>query len=728
MKVNSSVYSIFKNEDPFKVLPTLEGTSFRNITNRQTKRVEINGQPYFLKYHHGVGWKEILKNLINGQMPVLTAKDEYKALTLLQSHNIAVPKIYGFGQTGLNPAAKKSFILLESIEPSISLEDLVLRWHKNPPSFQEKKYIIEQVALTARSVHEVGVFHRDMYICHFLLPSDKPVLEAKLTLIDFHRAQCFKKIPLKYLKKDLAGLYFSALMADLTKKDLLRFIKLYYNCPLKKIDAKTWRFLDKVKKRAFAVYSKVYGFKPQKNQSAIEELIRPGSIIRLQQHATLRVTEILRVHPQKRMVVKGICNNKSVVAKIYIHNIKRQYHASREEKGVANLVAAKIATPKLLFKTEATEYPFSLLVYEALTPTVNSKEITFEKDKTLVLKLIEIIAQHHTVGIIQNDLHCGNFLITDDVIYTLDGDQIKATTDKNKQIDNLSLFLAQFATLTAENRQELIAHYFKMRAWQHEVKITSEIESKTKEKILARARDYLNKIYRNCTQFAVAHSYRSFRAVPRNFLQAPMVHALGDLDSVISKPDRIIYKNGNTCTVARVVINEKPYAIKRYNIKSGKHFVMRFWRPSRAWRSWYGAHLFQFFGIPTLQPVALIESRWGKIRRKAYFLSELVEGEPLAEYFQNPNYSETQKREIAEKAINLLRQLYQLQIKHGDMKVTNFIVKDNKIFLIDLDSVSWFRWGWRFRKSIRGDWKRFFANWKGNPEVEKLFEGLSIAD
>jgi len=68
MKVNSSVYSIFKNEDPFKVLPTLEGTSFRNITNRQTKRVEINGQPYFLKYHHGVGWKEILKNLINARV------------------------------------------------------------------------------------------------------------------------------------------------------------------------------------------------------------------------------------------------------------------------------------------------------------------------------------------------------------------------------------------------------------------------------------------------------------------------------------------------------------------------------------------------------------------------------------------------------------------------------------------------------------------------------------
>ena len=153
---------------------------------------------------------------------------------------------------------------------------------------------------------------------------------------------------------------------------------------------------------------------------------------------------------------------------------------------------------------------------------------------------------------------------------------------------------------------------------------------------------------------------------------------------------------------------------------------MRFWRPSRAWRSWYGAHLFHFFGIPTLTPVALVEIRWGIIRRKAYFLAQLVEGEPLEAYFLNPRYTEGQKREMARQVVNLLKKLYSLRIKHGDMKITNFIVKDEKIYLIDLDSVTWFRCESWYKQSIRGDWRRFFANWRNKPEIEKIFEGLSI--
>jgi heptose I phosphotransferase len=79
-------------------------------------------------------------------------------------------------------------------------------------------------------MHRAGVNHRDCYICHFLLHTDKPVSasELRLSLIDLHRAQIHPSLPLRWRNKDLAGLYFSALNIGLTRRDKLRFLKGYF--------------------------------------------------------------------------------------------------------------------------------------------------------------------------------------------------------------------------------------------------------------------------------------------------------------------------------------------------------------------------------------------------------------------------------------------------------------------------------------------------------------------
>jgi heptose I phosphotransferase len=79
-------------------------------------------------------------------------------------------------------------------------------------------------------MHRGGVNHRDCYICHFLLHTDKPVTaeDFKLSLIDLHRAQTRPAITRRWRDKDLAALYFSALDIGLTKRDKLRFVKGYF--------------------------------------------------------------------------------------------------------------------------------------------------------------------------------------------------------------------------------------------------------------------------------------------------------------------------------------------------------------------------------------------------------------------------------------------------------------------------------------------------------------------
>ncbi len=51
--------------DVFAYLMQLDGEIYRDIANRRTLRFTLNGRRYFLKAHYGVGWKEILKNLLS---------------------------------------------------------------------------------------------------------------------------------------------------------------------------------------------------------------------------------------------------------------------------------------------------------------------------------------------------------------------------------------------------------------------------------------------------------------------------------------------------------------------------------------------------------------------------------------------------------------------------------------------------------------------------------------
>ncbi|MNY62040.1 Lipopolysaccharide core heptose(I) kinase RfaP [compost metagenome] len=59
--------------------------------------------------------------------------------------------------------------------------------------------------------------------------------DFKLSVIDLHRAQTRPTITSRWRNKDLAALYFSALDIGLTRRDKLRFLKGYFQQPLRQI-------------------------------------------------------------------------------------------------------------------------------------------------------------------------------------------------------------------------------------------------------------------------------------------------------------------------------------------------------------------------------------------------------------------------------------------------------------------------------------------------------------
>jgi len=248
--------TLWAGKDPFEQVRRLQGQEYRAIANRRTLRIVHGDKGYFVKMHRGAGWAEIIKNLLMLKRPIVSARNEYRAIQQLNMIDIPTMRIVGFGLRGRNPARLESFLMTEELTGMISLEHVCREWPNTPPPWHLKKTLIETLACTVRALHTHGINHRDCYLCHFLLdPSvDMPSGRLKLHVIDLHRAQIRRRTPRRWIVKDVAGVWFSAMDIGLTRQDRLRFMRAYAQPPLREILARQsgfWRRVDRVAHRQY---------------------------------------------------------------------------------------------------------------------------------------------------------------------------------------------------------------------------------------------------------------------------------------------------------------------------------------------------------------------------------------------------------------------------------------------------------------------------------------------
>lgn len=257
--------ALWRGRDPFEEVARLNGDVFRHREGRRTLRVALGDSTFFLKEHRGVGWPEILKNLSQAKKPVVGAEQEYRAILRTRSAGIDTLEVAAFGSRGINPARRHSFLLTDELTGTVSLEDVVERWRERPGSPRYKQALIRRVADIARRLHDAGVNHRDFYLCHFLVSSDAMAREdagAPLHLIDLHRSQVRRRVPRRWRVKDLAGLYFSLARLDPSLSDLMRFVVVYEQRPLREALRANGKFWQAVRRDAEHIYRRYYEVEP----------------------------------------------------------------------------------------------------------------------------------------------------------------------------------------------------------------------------------------------------------------------------------------------------------------------------------------------------------------------------------------------------------------------------------------------------------------------------------
>ena len=138
---------------------------------------------------------------------------------------------------------------------------------------------------------------------------------------------------------------------------------------------------------------------------------------------TVFTSKILRSIKNKRTVFDGTYDGQIVIIKRF-EDIFCRYHASKEKYGLERLKDRCLSMPEVLLYGKDKEGNCILILQkiknarDILDVISSSDEV--KNAKAILLKLFHYVAQMHQAGVIQNDLHTGNFLIADKKIYAID--------------------------------------------------------------------------------------------------------------------------------------------------------------------------------------------------------------------------------------------------------------------------------------------------------------------
>ncbi len=446
------------------------------------------------------------------------------------------------------------------------------------------------------------------------------------------------------------------------------------------------------------------------------------------QNDPLRCERLLRCLPGKRLVFQGTWRQKTVLVKLFLDPVSARRHWAREKAGCEAMMASGAPCPELLLAGQLDD-GVPVLLFEFLPEAKTALELWSELEDrqqraNFMQQLVTVVGILHDSGLVQQDLHLGNFLFSDQRLYAIDGDAIDVR-NQNSPLDleassgNLALFFSQFTPDFDELMEEAVSLY----ALQRNLAVSELLHRVSIELPQVRRRrrhKYVEKCYRSCSEF-VRFMQAGYVSISRRDQQGEtLTRFLDDPDRFMASGD--LLKDGNSSTVVRVRSDDCDWVIKRYNIKSLRHALSRCLRPTRAWVSWGNAHRLKISGIETPRPVALLEKRIGPLRSTGYYVCDFVAGVDAEEYFQDATLDDVAKKQVAEGFVRLFGLFRKLNIVHGDCKATNFLLNKGEPWVLDLDAMHECSSPAQFEKLFRADIDRFLRNWSSQPALQRWFE------
>jgi len=689
----------------------LEGEIVAKDSLTLTTRVEVNGRRYYVKRYHGLGKKPLRRWFGTPRVQL-----EWENLQRFADWGIPTARLVAHGLESRGGRFVRGALITAEIPDTADLGKLARSHDLKLKSQSWWDGVSAQVADIARRLHARRFVHGDLKWRNLLVDAAGTVF-----LIDCPSGGFWWPPFLEYrIVKDLACL------DKVAKRQLSRTRRLRFY-----LDYAQKKQLDEADKRRIRQIVGFFAGRDEAHESAASlraggrRVLAPSTIVldddqrkSPRDGRELVVERWLRILPGKRLTGIGKWNGQTVLVKLFVAKRGAERHWQRECRGIDSLKTYDLPAPNLLASGRlegAGHYVLTEYLHGAQCPNataINELESVFEA-----------VGRMHARGILQEDVHLGNFLLRDGSLYVIDGDAIRKTGKTGVFLpvflDNLALLFAQLPPANCNEMQAaLLAAYRRGNP-------NLAIDVEPLARAIAHARearlaDYLDKCLRDCSLFKVARRVDRFFSLVRDeadFL-APLI---ADPDAWLEKG--IALKRGRTATLALVELNGRKLVIKRYNIKGAGHALARAWRPSRAWHAWVAGHRLRFLGIATPRPLALIERRLGPLRGRAWLVTEYCEG---------PNLQETlavhtdggAPSGVMEAVRRLFADFATERISHGDLKATNFLYHGDELCVLDLDALHRHDSEASFRKTWHKDRARFLRNWPEGSVLQRELDAV----
>jgi len=417
----------------------------------------------------------------------------------------------------------------------------------------------------------------------------------------------------------------------------------------------------------------------------------------------LSCTALLRVIPGRRQVYEAKWGDRSVIVKVFSHYISAKRHLKREWRGLSELARRQVSSPAPLFYGKTEDGQWAIVVEKIADSSTALDVFNKTTEKTAKLDLLVLVckelARQHKSGVLQKDLHLGNFLWQKGKLFALDPAQmhfLSGQVGRKKSTSQLALLARSLAENDAESIERICQEYFEARGWHFE---KSDEMFFQKQLIVHRKRGVkhgLKKCLRTNKKHLRLKNRNSIAVFDREFCRgAEPLDFVEQIDALMDK-GRIL-KNGNTSYVSRLAWNDQDVVVKRYNHKGFVHSLRHTIKKSRARQGWLHAHWLRMLQIPTPKPLAYIEQRRGFLLWQSYLVTEYVEGRRLYDFLRDDKTSQEKRSMVTQQVVELLERIGKYRISHGDLKHSNIIISEAGPVLTDLDGMKVHNWIWMYK-------------------------------
>jgi heptose I phosphotransferase len=188
----------------------------------------------YLKRHYRLPWARRWAALVHPAGRYSPAGAEWTHLERARALGIEVPEVIAAGEQ-IGPGARlQSFLMVAELtgcEPlHQALPELAERLDSRGFATMKRR-LIPQLARIAATLHQAGLFHKDLYLCHFFLDVEGATRGGpvpRVVLIDLHRLGRHPLWVAWWRCKDLGQLLFSTYgVAGIDDRDRQRFWRCY---------------------------------------------------------------------------------------------------------------------------------------------------------------------------------------------------------------------------------------------------------------------------------------------------------------------------------------------------------------------------------------------------------------------------------------------------------------------------------------------------------------------